>query len=775
MRRVLLLIVAAYTGLFLLLGQVISSPISPGLPPMTDMPPDHVGREVCAGCHAAQHADWQGSHHDLAMQEASDDTVLGDFNEAAFSYGDVTSTFYRRGDQFFVRTDGPDGALEDYEIGWTFGIAPLQQYLIAFPDGRVQALGIAWDSRPAELGGQRWFHLYPDEVVGHDHPLHWTTLNQNWNFMCAECHSTRLQRNYDLETDIYATTWSEIDVSCEACHGPGADHVAWAEAYENGPASPLAEGDGLGLAVRLTVPPAAGWVLDDGADTVRRAAPLGWNAQVETCGRCHARRVVISDDYVHGRPLADTHEARLLRDPLYFPDGQIRDEVFVYGSFVQSRMYAAGVVCSDCHEPHSAALYADGNAVCATCHLPDRFDTADHHRHPAGSDGAQCVACHMPARTYMVVDPRRDHSFRIPRPDLADALGTPDVCTGCHTDRTAAWATQILADWYPSGRGGMPHFAGALHAGERGAPGAEVDLAALAGSDGQPAIVRATAAELLGAYPGRTALTALVPLLSDGDPLVRAAALGALEMLPPAERVSRAAPLLDDPVRTVRIAAARTLAAAPRRAMPPGWTEALEAGIAEYIAAQFANAERPEAHVNLGLLYADLGRFDDAEAAYRTAMRLYPRFVQAYVNLADLYRLQSRDEEGEALLREALALAPEWAEPRHALGLLLVRLGRRAEAIDALADAARLAPDNARFAYVYGIALISTGSLQEGLSSLEAASRRHPDDRNILMALATTYRDQGEIEAALRHAERLAQLYPYDPEVINLLRQIRRK
>jgi len=766
-------VLAALAGSVILLAGAVAPSQGPGgRAPAATGAPGFVGREVCAGCHQAQLAQWQGSHHDLAMQAAADATVLGDFDDVSFTYGGVTSTFYRRDGRVFVRTDGPDGDLHDYEIGWAFGVAPLQQYLIAFPDGRVQALGIAWDSRPAAQGGQRWFHLYPDEVVDHDHPLHWTALNQNWNFMCAECHSTRLRRNYDLDTDTYATTWAEIDVSCEACHGPGADHVAWAAAYDDGTAP--AAGDDMGLAVRLAPPPETGWVLDEGTVTARRAAPLEWNAQAETCGRCHSRRVVIGEDYLHGRPLADAYTARLLVDPLYFPDGQIRDEVYVYGSFLQSRMYEAGVVCSDCHEPHGARLYAEGNAVCGACHVPDAFDTPDHHHHAAGSEGAQCVACHMPARTYMVVDPRRDHSFRVPRPDLAAALGTPDACTGCHTDRTAAWAAEMTAAWYDPGRGGTPHFGEALHAGEAGAPGADRMLAALAGDDDQPAIVRGTAAELLGRYPGRTALRALVPALADEDPLVRAAALGALEMLRPADRVPPAAPLLGDPVRTVRIAAARVLAPAPRAAVPPERRGALDAGIEAYIAAQHANAERPEAHLNLGLLYADLGRFDEAEAAYRTALRLYPRFVQAHLNLSDLYRVQRRDAEGEALLREALALAPDWAELHHALGLLLVRRGRRNEALAALAEAARLAPDNARFAYVHGVALISTGAPREGVAALEAALDRHPADRDILVALATTRRDLGDIDAALRHAETLARLYPDDADALALVHHLRR-
>jgi len=192
-------------------------------------PPTFVGGKVCAGCHQKEYKLWQGSHHDLAMQVANDNTVLGDFSDANFTYFGVTSTFYKRDGKFKVRTDGPEGKLKDYEIKYAFGVYPLQQYLIEFPGGRLQALSIAWDSRPKGEGGQRWFHLYPKEKITHDDTLHWTGPNQNWNYMCAECHSTNLKKNYDLKSDTYSTTWFEINVSCEACHGPGSRHVAWAE------------------------------------------------------------------------------------------------------------------------------------------------------------------------------------------------------------------------------------------------------------------------------------------------------------------------------------------------------------------------------------------------------------------------------------------------------------------------------------------------------------------------------------------------------------------
>ena len=223
-----------------------------------------VGSGACAGCHEAETKAWRGSDHDLAMAEATDATVLGDFGNVTYTHAGVTSRFFKRDGRFFVNTDGADGKLADFEVRYTFGVTPLQQYLIAFPDGRMQALGIAWDSRPKEKGGQRWFHLYPDATPKAGDPLHWTGLDQTWNFQCAECHSTELRKNYDAATNTYATSWAEIDVGCEACHGPGAAHVQWAKGDRSGPD---------GLTVHFDERKDVHWTLDPISGNARRSKP----------------------------------------------------------------------------------------------------------------------------------------------------------------------------------------------------------------------------------------------------------------------------------------------------------------------------------------------------------------------------------------------------------------------------------------------------------------------------------------------------------------------
>lgn len=660
----------------------------------------YVGSENCAECHAQEAELWRGSHHDLAMQEARPSTVLGDFENVSYRRGGVTATFSRRDDRLHVRTQGDDGEVHEYEIAYTFGVDPLQQYLVPLPGGRLQAFRLAWDARPAERGGQRWFDLYADAEIEPGDPLHWTGRDQNWNFMCAECHSTHLRKGYDPDTDSYRTTWAELDVACEACHGPGSEHVAWAATGQDGggPAH-------LGLTVRLRDAEEAEWTMDPATGIARRGRQRASRAQLHVCSRCHARRSVLSEEYRHGEPLLDTHRPSLLEEGLYFPDGQIRDEVYVWGSFLQSRMYHQGVTCSDCHDPHSLAVRGEGNGQCSGCHLPERFDTVEHHHHPPGSAGALCVECHMPPRTYMLIDRRRDHSFRVPRPELSLELGSPDPCASCHADRDASWAAARLAEWRgsrPSGTNG--HFGEVLQAAREGRPEARFGLAALLADGAQPGIVRATAALHLGGLADRDGLAVLAQALDDSDPLVRLGALGGLEPVAPRTRWELAFPRLRDPLLAVRVEAARLLAGTPRELLTRADRDALDAAIGEYRRTQLVNAERPEAWMNLGVLNLSLGRLDEAERAYGKALLLDPGFVPALINLADLRRLQARDDEGEVLLRRAVSERPESAEARHALGLLLVRQDRLAEAVAELRRAAELAPDNERYGEVYALA-----------------------------------------------------------------------
>jgi Flp pilus assembly protein TadD len=741
----------------------------------------YVGTARCAACHAAEAERWRGTHHDRAMQEATEATVLGDFGGARFEQDGAVTTFTKRDGRFFAKAEGPDGALHDYEIAYTFGVEPLQQYLVRFPDGRLQALAVAWDARPPERGGQRWFSLQPGARVPPGDPLHWTSLAYDWNSECAACHSTDLRKGYDPASDTFKTTWSDLDVGCEACHGPGAEHVARAEAAARaGGASafhPPSNRDGasddsagLGaLAMPLGRATPGRWVYADGAAIAHREPPRTEHVEIDTCAPCHSRRSQLREGATAGEPFLDAFRPMLLDEGLYQADGQVLDEDYVWGSFLQSRMYAAGVTCSDCHDPHALTLRSPGNATCARCHAPAVFDTTAHTHHAAGSPGAACVDCHMPLRTYMQVDARRDHSFRVPRPDLSVSLGVTNSCTDCHTDRSPRWAADAVAKWFPKGRSGRPHYATALSAGRRHEPGADAALVALARDADTAGIVRGTALSLLVAPAAPGARAALAAAVADADPLVRLGALEAAGRLPPPERVGLFAPLLRDPLRAVRVEAARALADAPADLWPGGDRSALADALAEYRAAQAVNAERPEAHANLGVLDERLGERDAARRQYETALRLAPWFVPAAVNLADLARAEGRTDESVAILRRSVAAVPDAAAAHYALGLALVRAGDRAGARASLERAAELAPAEPIYATTLAVALHDWGDPDRALATLVAARAQSPYDHDLLVALVTFSHEAGHRADALRYARALAAAYPDDPDAAALL------
>lgn len=729
--------------------------------------PVHVGSQACAGCHASQAASWATSHHAHAMDHARPETMRGDFAGRWVEAAGSRARFFREGDAYRVETAGSDGKPAVFTITHSLGWEPLQQYLVTFPDGRIQTLPWTWDTRPAAEGGQRWFLVYGEERIGPSDSRYWTRLQQNWNHMCAECHATDLRKGYDAQADSFRTRWSELGVGCEGCHGAGSGHVAWARA---GADDTDATRGFASLAPRRPVPD---WSPDPatGSPAAGVARPPG--DEVETCARCHSRRGQIGTDWRPGRPLAETHSPVTLAAGLFEDDGQMKDEVFNDHAFKQSLMYAKGVVCSDCHEPHSGKVRAEGGAICAQCHEPERFAAIGHTGHAPGPGAPDCIACHMPARTYMQVDRRHDHSFRIPRPDLTAALGVPNTCSACHADKPPSWAAAAVERWHGPQRKGFQTYAKAFHGSRAGDPRAREALQSLATDERLPAPARATAVEELASWPAAASEGAVAKALGDPDPVVRATALRQLEGQP-AERRRLALPLLADPVRLVRVAAGYLLADIPPETLPQNLREALPAAIAEFEAALAIDLDRPEARANRSLLRLKQGRSAEAESEYLAALRLDPTAGAVAAQLADLYRHSGREAEAERVLRAALAADSGSASAHHALGLSLIRQKKPQEALIELKAAAEADPANARFAFVYAVALRSLGQPELASRVLAAAAARHPADVDIASALLQEALQRQDRPRALDLARRLAALRPDDPRFADLAARLGR-
>ncbi|BFM14028.1 tetratricopeptide repeat protein [Maricurvus nonylphenolicus] len=719
----------------------------------------YIGTQQCKTCHVQAYNDWQGSHHDWAMKEANAQTVLGDFSDVTFDhYGEKTRLF-KQGENYFVETDNAEGKRQRFKIAYTFGFYPLQQYLIPFEDGRYQALNVTWDSRPKEEGGQRWFHLYPNEPVPFDDQLHWTGPYHNWNSRCADCHSTQLQRNYKAADNTYDTSWFEINVGCEACHGPGQAHLDWLQSDRKAPHHGFAQ----------NISAVGEWLREPNAATAtqQNLSKDQQTFQIDTCGSCHARRSLIDDMNLPG-DFHNKHNLQWINSPLYHADGQILDEVYVLGSFMQSKMFHSGVVCSNCHNPHSLELKAPGNGVCLQCHNPEVFDTKNHHHHPADSAGAQCANCHMPETTYMVVDPRRDHSLRIPRPDLSEKTGAPNACNQCHTDRDNQWAAGAMTSWLKQQNKTLPKHRGEWVAEyQQGSQAAAQQLLLLAMNPQQPALVRAST--LVSLQPTQEVILAAQTNLYAGDPLVRRAAVQVLGQLPDAQRLVDLLPLATDGSKSVRMEVASQLQGVDNASLSAQQKQALVRLQKEYLALLQTHADTPSGQLNIGVAHMSKGELQKAEAAYRQALILDPNNILARLNLADLYRSQQRDAEGEVLLRDAIELVPESAAAHHSLGLLLIRTKRMSEAVESLQKAASLDASNMRYGYIYVLGLKELGQLQKAQAELSQLIKRFPNQADLLGIQLQLAHQQKQWAVALRAAEQLLQLRPQDRQLQQMI------
>jgi len=662
-----LISITAFAISFFLLSSISTSSSSTHL----DMKNGHTDNPNCASCHIDQWNDWDGSHHAKSMQVPNEETILGNFDDKEVIIDGHVSHFYRKGDEFWVRTED-----NEYKIEFVFGIDPLQQYLIAVEDGKFQTLPLSWDSRPAEVGGQRWFHIYGEDYIQQNDRLHWQQPLQNWNGMCADCHSSGLKRNFDSKNNSFMTSWDEINVGCVSCHGVNND-------------------------VMKTKSRSEAWVFTENSYSATWAGLKPDQSEIEVCAGCHSRREPLTDGFEATDRYLDAFLPTSILTPEYFPDGQIKDEDYVWGSFLQSKMYAEGVTCSDCHDPHSLEMKVDGNNMCTTCHQASHFDNITHHNHAESSTGAECVSCHMPARTYMGVDDRRDHSFRIPRPDLNHLSNSPDACTNCHEDKEPEWAANQIEDWFGPR---SPHYGVAMNFASLGTPEGEWMLDELLKDETVPEIIRGSGHELLSNYPNFNSYSTIAAGIKSNEALVRLGAIKASSFIPIKEREELLLPLLNDEFRAIRTEVVRALADVDQGLVSQVFKDPYKNAKEEFLIAQTQASWRGEGPYNLGLFYGAQNEVILTENLYLESIKIDPYFTASYVNLADHYRSIGNEKSTIETLELGLSLMPEDPDLNFSKGLSLIRQSREKEALYHLEKAAKGAPENTRYTYIYQVA-----------------------------------------------------------------------
>jgi tetratricopeptide (TPR) repeat protein len=725
---------------------------------------EFVGGKKCISCHKREYDLWKNSDHDNAMNIATDSTVLGDFNNVEVEFRGKKHKFYKQDGKFFVYTEGVGGKMTELQVTHTFGVRPLQQYLIPFEKGKYQCLPIAWDTEK-----KRWFDMagmvYQPEELKPDSWFYWTNQSQNWNGMCAECHSTNLNKNYNIDNDSFNTTWSDIDVNCEACHGPSSEHLDWAKLPEGARSYDVS----MGL------------VLQTSGTTSKQ--------YIEACAPCHSRRTSFGVNDHRSGEYYNNHRPQNISPPLYYADGQILDEDYEFASFTQSKMYMHDVKCSDCHDSHSIKFKFDGNALCTQCHRAEEFDTYQHHFHkyknekgdsvinrfgevsPVG-EGALCKTCHMPSRYYMGVDSRRDHSLRIPRPDLSIKYNVPNACNDCHADKSFQWSEDYIKKYY--GERKKLTYGFTIADGYLQKDGADTSLIKLIKSDLYPEIVRATAITYLSAYNNPISLSTIKEMLDNPEPIIRERAIDAFNTSDAKELVKVISPLLDDPIKMVRIAAASKLSALGKEFFTDEQFKNLSEVLEEYLKTLEYTADFPTGKFNLGNFYSNKGDYIRAEKFYNDAIKADSLFYPAKSNLALLYYNNGELNKAEEIFLDLIKNHPEYSEGNYYLGLLYAEQKRYKEAAAILEKATFKTVVNPRIYYNLGLIYQYLNDGAKAEASLMKAYSSSPNEFDVLYALADFYIKRDNYPTALKYANELKLKFPSNPageEIVNYINE----
>ncbi len=703
------------------------------------IPDSHfLGDEKCKECHQEEFKNWKGSHHDKAMQIADSSSVLANFNNQKFTSQGVTSKFYKKGKDFYVNTEGPDGKNHDYKIVYTFGVTPLQQYIVQFPDGHYQCLRTAWDSVK-----NKWFDLYPDFKVVHSEWLHWSRGGLNWNNMCADCHSTNVRKNYDEKKHSYNTEYAIINVNCEACHGAGKQHV-------------------------LDVEKLGKKYVESGA--FQMTSTTKPKELVDQCARCHMRREQFSEAFNFEGTLLDHYYPQLIEERLYHADGQILDEVYVYGSFLQSKMYQKDVTCTNCHNAHSLKLKFDGNKLCAQCHVPEKYDTPKHHFHQSNTASSKCINCHMTGRFYMGNDFRRDHSFRVPRPDLSIKYGTPNACTGCHKDRDDKWAWKNFKKLF--GEVDSIHFSEKLAPGITNKPNGHIGLIELMNDKQQPEIVRASAARVLTNYNSLNFIEEYIKMLDDDSPLVRGASVDVLSLINNTDYTNYFLPLLNDEKRSIRIKAFFGLGNLNEFDVPEVYKESYEKVKKEFWTQINVNADFVGARIKRGDYYRKKGKLYEAIKSYESALEIDNINNQIRVNLATLYYNNKQYVDAENTYKEIIKQVPEYGAAYYSLALLYAELNRVDEAIAQLKKAVNVMPNNIRVYYNLALLHDKKQEYKKAEKIIISGLKIQSTNESLLYVLAYIYSKSNQKGKAKNIAKRLIELYPNKQQYQSFLYQL---
>jgi len=671
---------------------------------------DYIGSNNCGSCHKDAYQQWRQSLHIRMTKPIAEATVVGDFSGAAtlddhgraFAFGTADGTPFMR---IAFGTAKP----ETFRVDYTLGAKRYQGYLSTMADGRIYVLPAFW-----HIESRRWVdwkEITPIPEGAHD-------LRQIWNTNCFNCHGTNIAQGFDVAAKRYKSTWTEMGIGCEACHGPGKPHVELMEAWEKNPESKpaydtSAKNRELSGLLKIFSP--------------RTATP---RQTYDTCAYCHGNKQNVFLGFRAGDHYDDYALPFLISEPL--PENDYQGEFWPDGrpnrfnrpqALTMSGCFKAGqAVCTSCHLSHGSrnpfslkvniTQGRSGDLLCVQCHsgasgassasgarlLPVSQGVRDpiapwsneaieqHTFHKADSAGSRCISCHMSDVNWRLLIRRRDHTFQAPVPETTAAFGVPNACTTCHDDRTPEWAARQMDQWWGDGsrRQASTSLADTMYRAGSGDARALPGLARLAVDRSQGLLVRASAVEFMQQLALGTAGTGNSDAQSQTSFGRGAAGGGKRQRMPPAaltpEQVNALIGAASDPEPIVRAQAVNALLAAGTRdrIVPP-----IVARLND--SSRIVRARAAEALLALGIssLPGAIGQqLARAQDEYAQSLQDFPDAATNHSALGWLDAERNRTAEASAALDRAMSLDPRAARPLVIKGVIAARENRFNDAID---------------------------------------------------------------------------------------------
>jgi hypothetical protein len=499
---------------------------------------EYAGAAACAECHQKAYEEWKGSPHGRAMALPDDQTVLAPFDGKPVRLRDGTVTPSREAGGWFMTMRSASGE-ERHRVELVLASGRQHQdYVTRTPEGNLVPLPIYWSTV-----GHRWNPIGPyfGGALDRAAPIYWGR-SEVMELKCFNCHLSQARHRADGKR--VETTWVDLPVNCEACHGPGRAHIAARRVGK--------------------------------ADDYPNLHLVGKEEEGRLCGRCHA--IKVESDY------GDDLFPLTLAFPGFRPDSTQFSTSYQYAGHASSECYVKGsMTCAHCHTPHSqkardlagaSAEGKDSNKQCTVCHR-DRIETAAARKHTRHGDSVRCIDCHM-RRTFIRDTPERDHetsdhAISIPRPRETLEFGIPNACDRCHKDKGTPWALEAVTKWGATRATGVRDSVRAIALARRQKPEATPMLLALLAAPGTGLYLRQSCLQLLTHQPRDPEIAAAAePYTRDADPYLRSLAYEVLVAHDPARATAWRTRATSDPhpfVRTILVGAGdpRTLTEAEIR------------------------------------------------------------------------------------------------------------------------------------------------------------------------------------------------------------------